>query len=305
MVTVFTPTYNRSYIIEKLYRSLQRQTCFDFEWLVVDDGSTDNTGELFKTWKNESNFFHIRYYRQENGGKHRAINKGVELAEGDFFFIVDSDDWLPNDSISRVVLWMNSLPDDAKKRFCGVCGQKVFPDGELMGGTFCGEWIDCTCLEREKHGITGDKAEVFFTGVMKKYPFPEIEGEKFITEATVWDQMAEDGYLMRFFNEPVYLGEYREDGLTNQGLNLFMRNPKGFALYLKQCRRYGKFSQGLQDYFDIHCYMACHRKMPYSEISERLGRSAYVLAVKFILYLFRQYASKIKQCCLRDKRRKQ
>ena len=91
-ITVFTPTYNRAYIIETLYRSLQRQTYRDFEWLVVDDGSADNTQELFEAWQKEDNFFPIRYYKQENGGKCRAMNRGLEMAQGELFFTVDSDD---------------------------------------------------------------------------------------------------------------------------------------------------------------------------------------------------------------------
>ena len=98
-ITVFTPTYNRAYILENLYRSLQRQTCKTFEWLVVDDGSADNTKELFERWQQEDNFFPIRYVKQENGGKCRAINQGLKLADGELFFTVDSDDYLTDDAL--------------------------------------------------------------------------------------------------------------------------------------------------------------------------------------------------------------
>ena len=109
-ITVFTPTYNRAYIIEDLYRSLQRQTYTDFEWLVVDDGSADNTQELFAAWQQEENPFPIRYYKQENGGKCRAINRGLEMAEGELFFTVDSDDYLTDDALEKVVAWEAELP---------------------------------------------------------------------------------------------------------------------------------------------------------------------------------------------------
>lgn len=102
MITIFTPTYNRAYRLPNLYKSLQEQTCKDFEWLVVDDGSTDNTSKLFEQWQAEENSFPIRYFKQPNGGKHRAINRGVKEAKGELFFIVDSDDTLSSNAI-RIV----------------------------------------------------------------------------------------------------------------------------------------------------------------------------------------------------------
>ena len=109
-VTVFTPTYNRAYIISELYESLKKQDFTDFEWLVIDDGSEDHTEDLFKQWQNEYNDFPIRYYKVNNGGKHRAINKATELAKGELFFIVDSDDKLVSDALEKIVSWEEGLP---------------------------------------------------------------------------------------------------------------------------------------------------------------------------------------------------
>ena len=117
-VTVFTPTYNRAYILENLYRSLQRQSFTDFEWLVVDDGSSDGTKALFERWQKEDNLFPIRYCYKENGGKCRAINYGLKLAQGELFFTVDSDDYLTDDALEKVALWESTLPKDQK--FCGI-----------------------------------------------------------------------------------------------------------------------------------------------------------------------------------------
>ncbi|HHT7240172.1 TPA: glycosyltransferase family A protein, partial [Bacillus cereus] len=131
----------------------------DFEWLVIDDGSNDNTEELFNSWVLEKNVFSIRYYKVENGGKHRAINKAMYLAKGELFFIVDSDDYLTKNALESITNWEGGLEN--KKNFCGVSGNKGSSDRKFLGTTFEGECTDATYLERTKYNITGDKAEVF------------------------------------------------------------------------------------------------------------------------------------------------
>jgi glycosyltransferase involved in cell wall biosynthesis len=239
-ITVFTPTYNRGYIIEKLYQSLKKQTFTNFEWLVIDDGSSDNTEELFQTWLLDKNSFVIRYYKIENGGKHRAINKATDLAKGELFFIVDSDDYLADDALESIVKWEKDLPRN--QTFCGVSGNRGKTKGEIWGSTFEGEYKDATSLERNKYNITGDKAEAFYTQILKKYKFDEFEGEKFITEATVWDRMAHDGYKIRWFNKTIYLCEYLEDGLTQNMKEVFSKNPIGTAVYIKQQIKFYKYN---------------------------------------------------------------
>ncbi|MFE5321199.1 glycosyltransferase family 2 protein [Paenibacillus sp. NPDC056579] len=239
-ITVFTPTFNRGYIIEKLYRSLQAQTFTDFEWLVIDDGSEDNTMELFKRWMADTNPFTIRYFKVENGGKHRAINKATDLAKGELFFIVDSDDTLTEDALESVVSWELGLEN--KAAYCAVAGNKGISEKDLWGTTFDGSYMDATSLEREKYNITGDKAEVFFTKVIKEYKFCEFEGESFITECTVWDKMAADGYKIRWFNKIIYLCDYLPDGLTNSGDTVFANNPQGTAYLYKQQIEYYKLN---------------------------------------------------------------
>ncbi|MFD1773451.1 glycosyltransferase family 2 protein [Paenibacillus rhizophilus] len=231
-ITVFTPTYNRGYILPELYQSLKAQTFADFEWLVIDDGSNDRTHELFDAWLREQNRFSVRYYRVENGGKHRAINKGVDLAEGELFFIVDSDDRLTPDALESIVKWEEGLTD--KSRFCGVAGNRGANEQHILGTTFEGEYVDATSLERTRLGITGDKAEIFYTEILRNYKFDEIEGETFITESTVWDRMAYDGLKIRWFNQTIYICDYLEDGLTHNMKRIFSENPQGTALYIKQ-----------------------------------------------------------------------
>lgn len=159
MITVFTPTYNRGYIIKQLYDSLILQSYKDFEWLVIDDGSTDDTEELFKSFIAEQKL-NIHYLKIENGGKHRAINKGVILAQGKYFFIVDSDDYLHNNALERIYFYTKQIEDD--KTFAGVCGLKIYPNGRKVGGEANYKILDTDSISfREKYRVKGDMAEVF------------------------------------------------------------------------------------------------------------------------------------------------
>lgn len=232
LITVFTPTYNRGYTLENLFNSLMVQTNKNFEWLIVDDGSTDNTEDLVNRFKDVSSF-KIRYIKKKNGGKHTAINCGVNLAEGFLFFIVDSDDQLTKDAIEKLYKWEQSL--EKKKDFAGISGNKGDVLGNLLGSTFKGNYIDATNIERRENNILGDKAEAYYTSVLKIFPFPEIEGENFMTEAIVWDKIAASGLKIRWFNDIIYIVEQREDGLIAQGNSRYANNPKGYAMYVMQC----------------------------------------------------------------------
>lgn len=231
MITVFTPTYNRAYIIDKLYKSLCQQTCKDFEWLVVDDGSTDNTKELINSFITENKII-IRYIHKENGGKHTAINLGVKEAHGELFFIVDSDDHLTNDAIE----WIrdNSQEIINNNRYAGLSGIRVTPNGDRIGGGFFPSVIECSALEiRNKLHIKGDLAEIYKTAILRQYPFPIFKNEKFVTEALIWNRVAIN-YILRYTNKAVYICEYRNDGLTAQMTKLRKLNPQATALYYSE-----------------------------------------------------------------------
>lgn len=229
-ITVFTPTYNRAHLIGRLYDSLCRQTCRDFEWLVVDDGSSDDTDSLFTRLKEEADF-PIRYHKKENGGKHTAINLGLELARGALFFTVDSDDYLTDDALEKVARWEAELPKDQK--FCGFAGRLADFSGRLSGGEADGTYFDGTTLDRYgKAG--GERAMVFYTAVHKQYPYPVFPEERFLTEAVTWNRMARDGYRFRFYNDVIWIYEYQNDGLTGTGMSLYQRNPRGYALWVRE-----------------------------------------------------------------------
>lgn len=283
--TVFTPTYNRAYIISVLYKSLCRQSFTDFEWVVVDDGSTDNTEELITSFIAEKRL-DISYVKVPNGGKHRAINRGVELAKGELFFIVDSDDYLTDNALQRIDEVEKTIPAEEKPHFCGVCGLKGYSAERIVGSTFKGETLDCTILDRKKHGISGDKAEVFYTAVMKKYPFPVFEGENFLTEAVVWHRMAADGLKLRFFNETVYICDYLPDGLSANMGEKVRRSPCGYGLYLRQLTDLGQINgiKKWESYFEFYII---------TKKSQSIFKTASMLNRGKISFFFRIYGMKL------------
>ena len=238
-ITVFTPTYNRANKIYDLYNSLLLQTYKNFEWIIVDDGSVDNTEEVINDIISKNNEFKIYYYKQKNSGKHVAINYGVEKANFDLFFIVDSDDELPQNSLELIDKWEKTLPNDAK--FAGIGGLKGFKNGIAVGSSFSDNYIDCTSLERNKHNIYGDKAEVFYTKILKQFPFPSFECENFLTESLVWYRIASSGYKIRWFNEIVYICEYYDDGLSKKK-SKFYDNYNGFILQVSEELKYKEIS---------------------------------------------------------------
>lgn len=235
MITVFTPTYNRAHLLTRLYESLCLQTYKDFEWIIVDDGSTDQTQSLIKNLElrikidascDNSDFKGlggIRYIRQSNGGKHRAINRGVQEARGELFFIVDSDDLLPEDALQTVMERWAAVRDDV----CigGVCGLDMTPNGTVIGsGLAKGEQTSNSLDIRLKYHVTGDLKEVFRTSVLREFPFPEYESEKFCPEALVWNRIAQQ-YKLLYFNQPIYIAEYQEGGLTDRIVKVRIESP--------------------------------------------------------------------------------
>lgn len=223
MITIFTPTYNRADTLHRLYYSLLEQNYKNFEWIIVDDGSADNTEDLVQNWMLD-NKISIVYHKQANGGKHRAINKGLDLAKGELFFIVDSDDFLPENSLEIVIKYYLPIKDD--KKIIGIVGLMGSIDGNVIGGKrFDNQIIDSNLIERRgKYRITADMAKVIKTELFREFYFPDIPKEKFVAESIVWNRMAVD-YNFRYFNEIIYTAEYREGGLSNNSIKNRRKNP--------------------------------------------------------------------------------
>ncbi len=227
-VTVFTPAYNRAYTLGRLYDSLLAQTDNRFCWLIVDDGSTDNTEELVASWIKEKKI-EIKYFKQENQGKPIAHNKGVELTKTEIFTCVDSDDYLKNDAIESILSAWDELPGDC----IGMVGYI-----ERVGVGVLTKCSDDTMKKGTlrylyDHGLSGDTILIFRSDVLKKYSFPKFKGEKFIPEAYLYDLLDQDGmlYLMK---KAIYVCEYLLDGYTAGMAKLLYNNPQGYFCYIKQ-----------------------------------------------------------------------
>lgn len=229
-ITVFTPTYNRAYIITTLYKSLEAQTFRDFEWLVVDDGSTDNTESLINDFISESKF-PIKYFKTSNGGKHRAINYGVKHASGELFYVVDSDDNLPSDSLQIISDEWNNIPIQHRDHLSGLCGERyIYSKKECRFPFECFEGSAQEITYQYK--INFDKAEIFRTDILLKFPFPTFENERFVPEAYIWNKITSE-YPMHYFHKQIYNADYISDGYTKNFKSNLKRNPKGFGLFYK------------------------------------------------------------------------
>ena len=244
-ITLFTPTYNRAYIINRLYESGKRQTYRDFEWIIIDDGSSDNTEEIVKKWINDNNDFPIRFYKVKNGGKCRAINKALDLANGELFFIMDSDDYLTDNALERVVYWENTIKD--KNDFCGIVGNRGTSETYSPNRPLGAKYRDCNVFVRypeyTNDVVDGEHAGVWYTEIHRKYKYPEFEGENFMTPCIPWNRMANDGYKVRIFDEIIWVCNYLEDGLTMQGNMRFIKNPQGAGLCLREKAEFLHYSK--------------------------------------------------------------
>lgn len=232
-LTIFTPTYNRAYILPRLYESLVAQTCRDFEWIVADDCSTDDTEELLNHWAAEGRI-DIRCFRMaQNSGKHAAINQGVAEARASWFFIVDSDDHLTEDAVEWALKRIGQADDEPE--IGGISGTRMHLDGTRIGSPKSFNDIECLPTELTlKYGITGDMAEIWRTDVLRSLPFPVYKGEKFCPEALIWFRIADRGLRVRYYCYPIYVCEYLGDGLTASIVRQRARSPKASALFYSE-----------------------------------------------------------------------
>ena len=229
-LTIFTPTYNRAYCLPQCYESLCRQTCKDFTWLVIDDGSTDNTAELVEQWKKENKIL-IRYFYQENQGMHGAHNAAYRLIDTELNTCIDSDDYMPDDAVEKIV---NFWKEHGSNEVAGIIALDVDFDGKLVGTSLDKERRTTTLNGFYARGGKGDKKLIYRTEVVNSYPeYPIFKGEKYVSLGFKYELIDQD-YELLILNEPVCCVNYLPDGSTMNMFRQYPRNPQGFAFIRKQ-----------------------------------------------------------------------
>lgn len=232
-LTVLTATYNRCEQLKKLYSSLCKQSYKDFKWLIIDDGSSDETYDLIENFVVESKI-NIEYKKKENGGKHTALNTGIALANTPLIFIVDSDDWLEGNAIEEI--YQINTKYENMHEICGYSFLRKFPDGKINGKEFSvnalmGSYID---VRINGNDMDADKAEVWKTSCLREVQFPKFDAERFLGEDAIWIQLALK-YKMVHINSAIYIGEYQEDGLTKNRRSQNIKSPNGCVYRAEIC----------------------------------------------------------------------
>lgn len=229
-LTVFTPAYNRAYSLPLCYESLKRQTSKDFIWLIIDDGSSDGTDELVKSWQKENNGFDIQYIYKENGGMHTAHNTAYENIKTELNVCIDSDDYMTDDAVEKIVsLWK----EKGNEKYAGIIALDCTQDGKVIGSLLDEDLNETTLKGFYSRGGKGDKKLIYRTEVMNAYPpYPVFEGEKYVSIAYKY-YLADEDYSLLIMNEPVCVVEYMQDGSSTNMYKQYLKNPKGFAFIRK------------------------------------------------------------------------
>lgn len=224
-LTVFTPSYNRAYTLHKCYESLLRQTSKDFTWLIIDDGSSDNTKELVDSWINE-NKIEINYIYQENQGMHGAHNTAYKNIKTELNVCIDSDDYMPDDAVEKIISFWNK---NKRSDLAGIMALDAYTNRKVIGDKFPNELKESTYFDiYNKYGLKGDKKLIYRSELTIQCPYPIFEGEKYVSLAYKYAKL-DSKYKLALMNEVVCNVEYMEDGSSLNMLKQYRRNPKGFA----------------------------------------------------------------------------
>ena len=224
-LTVFTPTFNRAYTLHKCYESLKRQTSKDFIWLIIDDGSSDNTKEIVSAWIDEG-IVDIKYYYQNNQGMHGAHNTAYRLIETELNVCIDSDDYMTDDAVEKIIkYWQCNKSNDV----AGIAALDGYSEKKILGSRFPENVRKSTVFDiYNKYKIKGDKKFIYRTELTKEYPYPIFEGEKYVSLGYKYAKIDEK-YPLLLMNDIVCVVKYMEDGSSRNMLKQYRKNPKGFA----------------------------------------------------------------------------
>jgi glycosyltransferase involved in cell wall biosynthesis len=234
--TVFTPTYNRAHTLPRVYHSLVAQTFRNFEWIIVDDGSTDETERLVAAWIPQAGF-PIRYFRQPNSGKHVAFNRAVREAQGQLFLSFDSDDTCVSETLEKFWRYWCAIPESERNRFSTLSVLCMTSKGEVIGKRYPQDVYDAHTFQEQFAGRDSERWGVNRTDILKTMPYEEFPGEKFIPEGCVWNRLSAR-YSTRFVNEPLRIYEAGSDSLSTDTIALRARNPRGSCKYYAELSGY-------------------------------------------------------------------
>lgn len=235
LLTVFTPAYNRANTLPRTYKSLCDQDCKDFVWLVVDDGSSDNTAELVKDWQDRDNGFEIRYIYKENGGMHTAHNTAYENIDTELNVCIDSDDKMAPGAVRKIKSAWEKVRGN---NFAGLIALNADFSGKVIGKGFFEGMSETTLGGYYAAGGSGDKKLIYRTDVIKKYPpYPVFPGEKYVALAYKYCLIDQD-YKLAVLNDVICNVEYQVDGSSATMWKQYLKNPRGFAFWRKVCMQY-------------------------------------------------------------------
>lgn len=276
-LTVFTPAYNRAHTLPRTYGSLLRQNCKDFVWLVVDDGSTDNTAELVKSWQERDNGFDICYIYKPNGGMHTAHNTAYEAINTELNVCIDSDDCLAEGAVKKILTKWKEVKD---RGYAGLIGLDADLNGNVIGRGFPEGLTETTLTGYYAAGGSGDKKLVYRTDVIKQYPpYPVFEGEKYVALAYKYRLIDQD-HKLAVLNEVLCNVEYQPDGSSGTMWKQYLNNPKGFAFWRKVCMQYPISKKRLM--VDcVHYVSSCILAHEWAYISQSPQKVLTLLAVPF------------------------
>ena len=234
-LTIFTPAYNRAHTLLRTYESLLQQDCKEFIWLIIDDGSTDNTAELVRRWQSNDNGFEIRYIYKENGGMHTAHNTAYENIDTELNTCIDSDDKLAPGAVRMILDKWERVRDQG---YAGMIGLDADFDNNVIGKGFPEGMTETTVIGYYSAGGSGDKKLVYRTDIINQYPaYPVFEGEKYVSLSYKY-RLIDQKYKMAVLDEILCNVEYQPDGSSGTMWKQYLRNPKGFAFWRKVCMQY-------------------------------------------------------------------
>jgi glycosyltransferase involved in cell wall biosynthesis len=286
-LTVFTPTYNRAYCLHHCYQSLVSQTSKDFVWLIIDDGSTDDTKELVSEWIKD-NKIEIRYVWQENQGMHGAHNTAYELIETELNVCIDSDDSMPPNAVEKII---NFWKECGNEKFSGIIGLDIYANQKVIGSKLPEEIKSSTLFELyNKYGVTGDKKLVYRSDLTREYPYPLFNNEKYVGLAYKYYMIDRD-YEMLLLNEVLCQVEYLPDGSSVNMFNQYRNNPRGFAFYRKELMKLPFASKSFKFRQAIHYVSSSLISKNWRFLGESPLKGATFLAIPFglILYVYIQH----------------